>query len=98
MADLPSVKMKKRANIAIMMGTLAFAAVVAGNLFKIMVVDAKFYQDKADSTQFGATKLPASRGAIYSSDGKILAQSATAFTVFLDPVTFRKNDENKKTD
>ncbi|MDD6824749.1 MAG: penicillin-binding transpeptidase domain-containing protein [Oscillospiraceae bacterium] len=98
MADLPSVKMKKRANIAIMMGTLAFAAVVAGNLFKIMVVDAKFYQDKADSTQFGATKLPASRGAIYSSDGKILAQSATAFTVFLDPVTFRKNDENKKTE
>jgi len=96
LADLPSVKMKKRANLIVLMGTFLLALAVTVNLFRIMVINTKFYQDKADSNQFGTTTLPASRGSIYSSDGKILAQSATAFTVIIDPVTFQKNDfENK---
>ncbi len=92
LSDLPSMKMKRRANIAILAGTFAFAALVTMNLFKIMVVQTKFYQKMADEAQFGAQTIPAGRGSIYSSDGKILAQSATAYKIMLDPDTFRKNE------
>jgi stage V sporulation protein D (sporulation-specific penicillin-binding protein) len=84
--------MKRRANIAVLTGIFAFAAVITVNLFKLMVVDAKIYQDKADESQFGTKTLPAARGSIYTSDGKILAQSATAYQIMIDPNTFRNND------
>lgn len=92
LSDLPSMKMKRRANIAVLMGTLAFAAVITINLFNIMVIDSKKYQKIADENQFGAQTIPASRGSIYSADGKILAQSATAYKIMIDPETFRKNE------
>jgi len=92
LADLPSWKMRKRANIAVLSVTFAFAAVVTLKLFDIMVADARIYQKKADESQFGAQSIPASRGSIYSSDGKILAQSATAYQIMIDPEMFRKNE------
>ncbi len=96
LADLPSVKMKKRANLIIMIGTLLFAAMVVANLFKIMVLDSQFYQDKADANQFADMSIPANRGSIYSSDGKILAQSATVFRICLDPSLYLEHDEENK--
>ncbi len=96
MADLPSVKMKKRANLIIMIGTLLFAAMVVANLFKIMVLDSKYYQDKADENQFDDMSIPANRGSIYSSDGKILAQSATVFRIFIDPSLYMEHDKKNK--
>jgi len=92
LAELPSGRMKRRANVAVLAATFAFAAVITANLFKLMVVDAKRYQKIADENQFGAQSIPASRGSIYSSDGKILAQSATAYQIMIDPETFRKNE------
>lgn len=92
MADLPSIKMKRRANIAVLTGIIALAAVITANLFNIMVIDSQKYQKIADENQFGAQTIPASRGSIYSSDGKILAQSATAYKIMIDPVTYREND------
>ena len=92
MADLPSMKMKRRANILVLMGTLAFAAVLTMNLFDIMVIDSQKYQKIADENQFGAQTIPASRGSIYSADGKILAQSATAYKIMIDPKAYRDND------
>ena len=84
--------MKRRANIAVLTGIFAFAAVITVNLFKLMVVDAKIYQNKADENQFGSKTLPAARGSIYTADGKILAQSATAYQIMIDPKTFINND------
>ena len=84
--------MKRRANIAVLTGIFAFAAVITMNLFKLMVVDAKIYQNKADENQFGSKTLPAARGSIYTADGKILAQSATAYQIMIDPKTFINND------
>ena len=92
LADLPSMKMKRRANILVLMGTLAFAAVLTMNLFDIMVIDSQKYQKIADENQFGAQTIPASRGSIYSADGKILAQSATAYKIMIDPKAYRDND------
>ena len=62
------------------------------NLFDIMVIDSQKYQKIADENQFGAQTIPASRGSIYSADGKILAQSATAYKIMIDPKAYRDND------
>lgn len=96
MADLPSVKMKKRANLVIMGATLIFALMVIVNLFKVMVIKSDFYQKKADDNQFGSMTIPANRGSILSSDGKILAQSATVFKICLDPSLFQEHDAAQK--
>ena len=92
MGDLPSVKMKKRANIIIMMATFIFAFLVSVNLFKIMVVQSDDYQQQANDNQFKSFINPANRGSIYSSDNKILAQSATVFKISMDPSMFQKHD------
>lgn len=96
MADLPSVKMKKRANLVVMIITFLFAIMVTLNLFKIMVMDSEMYQAEADNNQFGATPIPANRGSIYSADNKILAQSATVYTLYIDPVVFNQRDLDHK--
>lgn len=94
MPQLPSIKMKRRANLAILALTFGFASLVTANLFKIMVVDAKKYQKIADENQFGVQAIPASRGSIFSADGNILAQSATAYQIMLDPGAFRANEHD----
>ncbi|MDO5560153.1 MAG: penicillin-binding transpeptidase domain-containing protein [Oscillospiraceae bacterium] len=96
MADLPSVKMKKRANLVIMAATLIFAIMVIVNLFNIMVINSSEYQKMADDNQFGKITIPANRGSILSSDGKILAQSATVFRICLDPSLYQQKDKDKK--
>ncbi len=92
MGDLPSVKMKKRANILIMMAIFIFAFFISVNLFKIMVIESDEYQQQANDNQFKSFIVPANRGSIYSSDNKILAQSATVFKISLDPSMFVKHD------
>ncbi len=96
MADLPSVKMKKRANLVVMIITFLFALFVAANIFKIMIIESHIYQAEADNNQFGATPIPANRGSIYSADNKILAQSATVYTLYIDPVVYNDRDTEHK--
>jgi stage V sporulation protein D (sporulation-specific penicillin-binding protein) len=66
------------------------------NIFKISVIDNAKYQELANSNQFNSITISASRGSIYSSDGSILAQSATVFKVYIDPQSFNDNDADKK--
>ncbi len=65
-------------------GVVAFS-VLAGRLYKLMIVDHDFYTEKAVSQQTRSTSVTASRGAIYDANGNILAMSATAYTVFISP-------------
>lgn len=61
-----------------------FTADVA-RLFYLQVVKGEEYAEKAESQQLSDTEIQAMRGTIYDSDGNVLAQSATVWTVFLDP-------------
>lgn len=72
------------------------AAALVCNIFKISVIDNEKYQELANSNQFNSITISANRGSIYSSDGSILAQSATVFKVFIDPQSFNENDSDKK--
>ncbi len=57
----------------------------AARLFYLQIVKGEYYSDKAASQQLSDTEIEANRGTIYDSEGNILAQSATVWTVFLDP-------------
>lgn len=100
MADKPTIQMKMRTNWFLLAAILIFAAAIIVKLFKLSVLDNKFYQDKANADHFGAISISANRGAIYDTNGVILAQSATVYKVFMDPDLFRseiaKKDEAVK--
>ncbi len=95
MADKPTIQMKKRTNIALLFLIMLFVCAIIIRLFKLSVLDNKFYQEKANADHFGAISISANRGAIYDSNGVILAQSATVYKVFMDPDLFRSEIEKK---
>ena len=63
-----------------------FAFSRCGPYFYLQVLKGDEYAAKAESQQLSDTEIPAMRGTIYDSDGNILAQSATVWTVYLDPL------------
>jgi len=74
-------------------GIVAFI-VLAGRLFKLMIVDHEKYEAKALAQQTGETVEIASRGAIYDSNMKVLAMSSDVYNVFVSPAEAIKNDED----
>lgn len=82
-----------RAFILFLVLALLFATDI-GRLFYIQVVKGEEYADKAQSQQLSDTEIEANRGTIYDSEGNILAQSATVWTVFLDPSNI--TDKNRQ--
>ena len=91
--NLPSKSMKFRAKITMTSAFLLLFSLVAGNFFKISVVDNKKYQTLANDQHFGSIPISAHRGSIYDSKGTALAKSATVYKVFLDPKQFREDME-----
>ncbi len=51
----------------------------------LQLVNGEFYEEKAVEQQLWDTPIYAQRGAIYDRNMKVLAQSASAYTVFLSP-------------
>ncbi|MGN1412577.1 MAG: penicillin-binding transpeptidase domain-containing protein [Oscillospiraceae bacterium] len=92
---MPTFSMK-RASLVVMVIMFVFAILLIGNIFKISVIDSEKYQEYANNSQFSSINISANRGSIYSSDGSILAQSATVFKIILDPTTFNEKYPDKK--
>lgn len=63
---------------------LGFGTSLVG-LAKAQIKDADFFRKMAQSQQLSDTAIPARRGIIYDRNGVVLAQSATAWDVTLDP-------------
>jgi len=90
MSNKPTTKMKRRLNGAIGLILAAFTITIVVNLFDISVTTSQKYQDLANSQQFRSRTINANRGSIVDINGEILAQSATVYTIFLDPVMLKK--------
>lgn len=58
----------------------------AARIFYLQVVRGEELSQKADSQQLKDTEISAMRGTIYDSEGNVLAQSATVWNIFLDPL------------
>ena len=48
MADKPTIQMKKRTNRIVLIAILIFVGCIIVRLFKLSVLDNKFYQEKAN--------------------------------------------------
>lgn len=64
-------------------------------LFYIQIFKGDEYAAKAQSQQLSDTEISAMRGTIYDCDGNVLAQSATVWTVYLDPMNIPNDDKRK---
>ena len=100
-ADLPTRVMKNRLTRYVVLVLAALVVWIVIQIFKVSVTEADKWQELANSQQVRSTVTPASRGTIYDTNGQVLAQSATVYTVYVDPVMLwkdylEKNDERIK--
>lgn len=66
-------------------------------VFYLQVVRGEELSQKADSQQMKDTEITAMRGTIYDSEGNVLAQSATVWNVFIDPLAIDLEIEDDDT-
>ncbi len=85
MSYQPTNKMRFKLNLVIVPLFLAFTCWILVSLFKTSITDSEKYQTLANDTQFASKTVKANRGSIYDTNGKILAQSATVYSICVDP-------------
>ena len=86
---------RRTAILLVLCGIAAFAALIA-QLGKIMIREHDRYKSAAVENQVRSTVVTASRGTIYDTQGKVMAQSATVETIYISPVEMLKSG-NKDT-
>ena len=89
MGDKPTVLMRKRLNIWIGLAMLLVIVWIIINVFKVSVIEGEKYRELANAQQLTSTTIKANRGSIVDSNMQVLAQSATVYTVFIDPNTLK---------
>lgn len=91
---------KGLASRVLIIGLVVAALLTAdiGRLFYIQIVKGEEYANKAESQQMSDKEIEAMRGTIYDSEGNVLAQSATVWTVFLDPSNITDSNRSKIVD
>ena len=80
----PTKKMESRSLKAFAIFCAALLLLI-GNLFWIQVVKGEEYRLKAERNQLSDTIVAANRGTIYDSNMKVIAQSASAWLVYINP-------------
>lgn len=94
MSYQPTNKMRFKLNLVVLPLFLAFTGWILVSLFETSITDNLKYQTLANDTQFKSKTVRANRGSIYDSNGKILAQSATVYSICVDPIVL--SDQQKK--
>lgn len=77
--------MRFKLNLVVLPLFLAFTGWILVSLFETSITDNLKYQTLANDTQFKSKTVKANRGSIYDANGKILAQSATVYSICVDP-------------
>lgn len=95
MSYQPTSKMKRKLNIWVLFMLLAFTCFIIVSLFRTSITDNEKYQVLANENHFGSTTVSANRGSIYDMNGKILAQSATVYSIIINPYALSNLDNEK---
>ncbi len=85
--------MIRRIFIVMIAMILVFSLVSGASLFNLMVLQGEDLQSKASQQQLYDSLVTAPRGDIVDRNGKMLATSATAWTVYLTPNGIKKIDD-----
>ncbi|MDE6470416.1 MAG: hypothetical protein K2L19_05285, partial [Eubacterium sp.] len=85
--------MKKNSGKNMLKRLLALSVVIifllctnTARVFYLQVVRGEELSQKADSQQMRDTEITAMRGTIYDAEGNVLAQSATVWNIYIDPL------------
>lgn len=91
--------MRFKLNLVVLPLFLAFTGWIIVSLFKTSITENNKYQALANENQFKSTIVKANRGSIYDTNGKILAQSATVYSICVNPnmIYLQQQREQKKT-
>ncbi len=84
MLSRPSKKMAQRATAALVLMSVAFLYGI-GALGMTAIVNGEENRLKAERNQLSDTKISAQRGTIYDSNMKVLAKSASAWLIYVNP-------------
>lgn len=91
----PPNQMMLRRTLVLMIVCGISAFIVLGiRLFVLQIIQHEKYESAAIEQQVRETTLTSSRGTIYDTNGKILAMSATAETIYLSPAEIAMYDED----
>ncbi len=86
--------MWKRATIVMLVVVFAGFGIAFASVFKVAIVDGKELQERAIDQTLRNTSLSAKRGSIYDCNGAVLAESASVWTVILEPA-YIEDDETR---
>lgn len=96
MAVGPTLKMKNRLmHIVAVLAVLAFIGITLRTGY-LTVIQNGYFTTIASEQQLDDMTVNANRGTIYDRNMKILAQSATVWTVFISPVDIKTDEEREK--
>ena len=88
---LPTKSLKRMMTFVVLLIFIGCGTDLA-RLFYIQVIRGDEYAEKAQAQQLSDTEVAAMRGTIYDSDMNILAQSATAWRIYIDPKAITGDD------
>lgn len=84
-----------RTIIAVAAFTLGAFGLLIYQLYALQLRDAEHYRTEAVTQQLQDTELPATRGNIYSANGKLLAKSNTVWNIIADRPNPRRTAPRK---
>lgn len=82
----PNRMMLRRTLFLLLLCGVAAFALIGFRLFRLQVIDHELYESRAIDQQLRSTTITAHRGTIYDRNGRVLAMSATADTIYISPV------------
>ncbi len=93
MTDKPSLKMKTRLTIWLCLPVLVLLIYMIWGIWKVSIKEGAKWKELANSQQLKSTVVTASRGTMYDAKGNVLAQSATVYKIYVDPVMLKQQCE-----
>ena len=96
MSVQPTRLMKLRLNVVVALVLSAFVVWIMINLVQASVLQSGKYQAMANDRQFKSVTIKANRGSIYDANNTMLAQSATVFTICIDPSALKKIEDDSE--
>ena len=81
----------RRTLLSIAIFLIFFFGILIYQLYALQLRDAELYRTEAVTQQMQDTELPATRGSIYSANGKLLAKSNTVWNIIANPKQSQTN-------
>ena len=94
---VPGRRLLDRTLLLLVVCGAAVFCLLAVHLFRVMILGHGLYEAQAIRQQTRSVRLPALRGSIVDSRGTVLAQSVTAYDVYLCPSRLRRLGESPET-